>query len=377
MRIGVPKETAEGERRVALVPEVVERMSGDGVEILVESGAGAGALLPDELFEQAGARIASDSGEVWKADVVAKVSPPTREEIERLGEHSVLVGFLQPLTNRGVIEALRDSGATAFAVEAIPRISRAQSMDALSSQSNVAGYRAVLLGAQELGRFLPMLTTAAGTVRAATVLVLGAGVAGLQAIATARRMGATVVGFDVRPEVKEQVQSLGAKWLELEGIGDASGEGGYARALTDEEQERQRELLAKAMEVADVDVAITTALIPGRPAPLLLTEEAVKRMKPGSVIIDLAGEAGGNCELSEAGQTVVRHDVKILAPLNLPSTLPEHASQLYARNIQSLVELMVDDGKLALDFDDDVIKGACVVRDGEIVNERARELVDA
>ena len=377
MRIGVPKETAEGERRVALVPEVVERMSGDEVEILVESGAGAGALLPDELFEQAGARIASDPGEVWKADVVAKVSPPTREEIERLGEHSVLVGFLQPLTNRGVIEALRDSGATAFAVEAIPRISRAQSMDALSSQSNVAGYRAVLLGAQELGRFLPMLTTAAGTVRAATVLVLGAGVAGLQAIATARRMGATVVGFDVRPEVKEQVQSLGAKWLELEGIGDASGEGGYARALTDEEQERQRELLAKAMEVADVDVAITTALIPGRPAPLLLTEEAVKRMKPGSVIIDLAGEAGGNCELSEAGQTVVRHDVKILAPLNLPSTLPEHASQLYARNIQSLVELMVDDGKLALDFDDDVIKGACVVRDGEIVNERARELVDA
>ncbi len=377
MRIGVPKETAEGERRVALVPEVVERMSGDEVEILVESGAGEGALLPDELFEQAGARIASDPGEVWKADVVAKVSPPTREEIERLGEHSVLVGFLQPLTNRGVIEALRDSGATAFAVEAIPRISRAQSMDALSSQSNVAGYRAVLLGAQELGRFLPMLTTAAGTVRAATVLVLGAGVAGLQAIATARRMGATVVGFDVRPEVKEQVQSLGAKWLELEGIGDASGEGGYARALTDEEQERQRELLAKAMEVADVDVAITTALIPGRPAPLLLTEEAVKRMKPGSVIIDLAGEAGGNCELSEAGQTVVRHDVKILAPLNLPSTLPEHASQLYARNIQSLVELMVDDGKLALDFDDDVIKGACVVRDGEIVNERARELVDA
>jgi len=377
MRIGVPKETAEGERRVALVPEVVERMSGDDVEILVEAGAGEGALLPDELFEQAGARIASDSGEVWKADVVVKVSPPTREEIDRLGEHSVLVGFLQPLTNREVIEALRDRGATAFAVEVIPRISRAQSMDALSSQSNVAGYRAVLLGAQELGRFLPMLTTAAGTVRAATVLVLGAGVAGLQAIATARRMGATVVGFDVRPEVKEQVQSLGAKWLELEGIGDASGEGGYARQLTDEEQDRQRELLAKAMEVADVDVAITTALIPGRPAPLLLTEEAVKRMKPGSVIIDLAGEAGGNCELSEPGQTVVRHDVKILAPLNLPSTLPEHASQLYARNIQSIVELMVDDGKLELDFDDDVIKGACVVRDGEIVNERARELVEA
>ncbi len=377
MRIGVPKETAEGERRVSLVPEVVERMSGEDIEVLVEAGAGQGALLPDELFEQAGARIASDPAEVWKSDVVVKVSPPTREEIDRLGDHSVLVGFLQPLTNRAVIEALRDRGATAFAVEAIPRISRAQSMDALSSQSNVAGYRAVLLGAQELGRFLPMLTTAAGTVRAATVLVLGAGVAGLQAIATARRMGATVVGFDVRPEVKEQVQSLGAKWLELEGIGDASGEGGYARQLTDEEQDRQRELLAKAMEVADVDVAITTALIPGRPAPLLLTEDAVKNMKPGSVIVDLAGEAGGNCELTEPGQTVVRHDVKIVSPLNLPSTLPEHASQLYARNIQSLVELMIKDGKLALDFDDDVIKGACVVREGDVVNERSRELVEA
>lgn len=377
MRIGVPKETAEGERRVSLVPEVVERMSGEDIEVLVEAGAGQGALLPDELFEQAGARIASDPAEVWKSDVVVKVSPPTREEIDRLGDHSVLVGFLQPLTNRAVIEALRDRGATAFAVEAIPRISRAQSMDALSSQSNVAGYRAVLLGAQELGRFLPMLTTAAGTVRAATVLVLGAGVAGLQAIATARRMGATVVGFDVRPEVKEQVQSLGAKWLELEGIGDASGEGGYARQLTDEEQDRQRELLAKAMEVADVDVAITTALIPGRPAPLLLTEDAVKNMKPGSVIVDLAGEAGGNCELTEPGQTVVRHDVKIVSPLNLPSTLPEHASQLFARNIQSLVELMVKDGKLALDFDDDVIKGACVVREGDVVNERSRELVEA
>ncbi len=377
MRIGVPKETAEGERRVSLVPEVVERMSGEDIEVLVEAGAGQGALLPDELFEQAGARIASDPAEVWKSDVVVKVSPPTREEIDRLGDHSVLVGFLQPLTNRAVIEALRDRGATAFAVEAIPRISRAQSMDALSSQSNVAGYRAVLLGAQELGRFLPMLTTAAGTVRAATVLVLGAGVAGLQAIATARRMGATVVGFDVRPEVKEQVQSLGAKWLELEGIGEASGEGGYARQLTDEEQDRQRELLAKAMEVADVDVAITTALIPGRPAPLLLTEDAVKNMKPGSVIVDLAGEAGGNCELTEPGQTVVRHDVKIVSPLNLPSTLPEHASQLYARNIQSLVELMIKDGKLALDFDDDVIKGACVVREGDVVNERSRELVEA
>jgi proton-translocating NAD(P)+ transhydrogenase subunit alpha len=274
------------------------------------------------------------------------------------------------------VRGLARTGATAFALEAIPRISRAQSMDALSSQSNVAGYRAALIGAQEMGRFYPGLMTAAGSVRPATVLVLGAGVAGLQAIATAKRLGAEVVGFDVRPEVREQVQSLGARWLELVGVTDASGEGGYAKELGEDEQRRQRELLADAMEEVDVDVVITTALIPGRPAPLLVTEDAVRRLKPGGVVVDLAGEAGGNCELSEPGESVVRHDVKVIAPLNLPSSMAEHASQLYARNVQALLGLMLEDGRLHLDFDDEVIAGACIVRDGEIVNERARALVD-
>jgi H+-translocating NAD(P) transhydrogenase subunit alpha len=274
------------------------------------------------------------------------------------------------------VRGLAGTGATAFALEAIPRISRAQSMDALSSQSNVAGYRAALIGAQEMGRFYPGLMTAAGSVRPATVLVLGAGVAGLQAIATAKRLGAAVVGFDVRPEVREQVQSLGARWLELVGVTDASGEGGYAKELGEDEQRRQRELLADAMEEVDVDVVITTALIPGRPAPLLITEDAVRRLKPGGVVVDLAGEAGGNCEVSEPGESVVRHDVKVIAPLNLPSSMAEHASQLYARNVQALLGLMLEDGRLHLDFDDEVIAGACIVRDGEIVNERAKALVD-
>jgi NAD(P) transhydrogenase subunit alpha len=378
MRIGIPKETAPGERRVALVPEVLGKLTGgdDGLEVVLEAGAGEGALLPDALYEEAGATIAGSPDDVWRAEIVAKVAPPSQEEIGRLGSSSVLVGFLEPLTNAEVVRGLAKAGATAFALEAIPRISRAQSMDALSSQSNVAGYRAALIGAQEMGRFYPSLMTAAGSIRPATVLVLGAGVAGLQAIATAKRLGAEVVGFDVRPEVKEQVQSLGAKWLELVGVTDASGEGGYAKELGEEEQRRQRELLAEAVDTADVDVVITTALVPGRPAPLLVTEEAVERMKPGSVVVDLAGEAGGNCALTEPGETVVRHDVKIIAPLNLPSSMPEHASQLYARNVQSLIELMVEDGRLELDFDDEVIAGACIVREGEIVNERARALVD-
>src|SRR5215217_3805791 len=371
MRVGVPKETAEGERRVALVPEVARKLSGDGHELIIEADAGAAALIPDALFEEAGATVAGEPGAVWDADVVAKVQRPSAEEIERLGADSVLVGFLSPLTAPDTVRALAASGATAFAMEAIPRISRAQSMDALSSQSNVAGYRATLLGAQLIGRFYPMLMTAAGTIRPAKVLVLGAGVAGLQAIATARRLGAVVLGFDVRAAVKEQVESLGATFLELEMGADAEAEGGYARELTPEEQVRQRELLADAME--EVDVAISTALVPGRPAPLLITEDAVRRMKPGSVVVDLAAEAGGNCELSEPGETVVRHDVTVAAPLNLPSTMAEHASQLYARNVQSLLALMVNEqGELELDFDDEVIAGACVTRGGEIVHEGAR-----
>jgi len=372
VKVGVPTETAEGERRVALVPEVARKLAGQGHEVVVEAGAGAAALIPDALFADAGATVSADAGAVWGADVVAKVVRPSAEEISRLGSGGVLIAFLAPLTAPDTARALASAGVTAFALEAVPRISRAQSMDALSSQSNVAGYRAALLGAQLMGRFYPMLMTAAGTIRPAKVLVLGAGVAGLQAIATARRLGAVVQGFDVRAAVKEQVESLGATFLELDLGGDAEGEGGYAKELDEAAQERQRELLAEAM--SDVDVVITTALIPGRPAPLLVTEDAVRGMKPGSVVVDLAGEAGGNCALSEPGQTIVRHDVTVAAPLDLPSQMAEHSSQLYARNIQALLELMTgEDGSLSLDWDDEIIAGACLTRDGEVVHEGARK----
>jgi NAD(P) transhydrogenase subunit alpha len=374
MRVGVPKETTPGERRVALVPDVVRRLGTKGVEVVIESGAGAQALIPDALFEEAGAQIAADPGEVWGADVVVTIAPPSEEDIGRLGPGSVLVGFLGPLTNPGTVSALARAGVTAFAMEAIPRISRAQSMDALSSQSNVAGYKAALLGAEHSTRFYPMLMTAAGTIPPAKVLVLGAGVAGLQALATARRLGAQTTGYDVRPEVAEQVESLGATFLDL-GV-EAAGEGGYARELTDEEKARQQQALTDA--IAGFDVVITTALVPGRPAPKLVTAEAVEAMKPGSVIVDLAGESGGNAELTEPGETVVKHDVTIVSPLNLPASMPEHASQLYARNVQALLELFLDDeGNLSLDFDDEILAGACVTRDGEIVHEGAKAKVEA
>jgi len=366
MRIGVPKETADGELRVALVPEIVRKLAGDQVEVLVQRGAGGGALIPDSQYEEAGAKLVDDP---WDADVIVKVAPPSAEEAGRLGQDSVLIGFLQPLTNADGVRALAQSGTTSFAMELIPRISRAQSMDALSSQSNVGGYRAALIGAQELGRFFPMLMTAAGTIRPATVLVLGVGVAGLQAIATARRLGAVVQAFDVRPEVADQVRSLGATWLEVGP--EASGEGGYARELTEEEQAEQQRALQEA--IGKVDVVITTALVPGRRAPILVTAQAVENMKPGSVIVDLAGEAGGNCELSEPGETVIKHDVKITAPLNVPSTMAEHASQLYSRNVEALLGLMIEEGAVRLDFEDEIIAGACLTKAGEILNERAKQ----
>jgi H+-translocating NAD(P) transhydrogenase subunit alpha len=371
MRIGVPKETAAGEHRVGLVPDVVRGFCGDGHEVIVQAGAGEGAMIPDEAYAEAGASLAADWTGPLAAELVVKVAPPNAEEIARLGPDSVLIAFLAPLTNGDGIRAIAETGATSFALEAVPRISRAQSMDALSSQANISGYRSALIGAQELGRYYPMLMTAAGTIRPATVLVLGAGVAGLQAIATARRLGAVVQGFDVRAAVKEQVESLGAKFLEFDLGGDLEGAGGYARELTAEQQQRQQELMAEA--IGKCDVVITTALVPGRRAPILVTAEAVGLMKPGSVIVDLAGEAGGNCELSVPGQTVVRDHVKICAPLNVPSTMAEHASQLYARNIKSLLGLMIsEDGRLSLDFDDEVIAGACITRGGEIVHEGAK-----
>src|SRR3954452_14317130 len=370
MVVGVPKETGDGERRVAIVPDVVKRLQAKDVEVVIESGAGEAALIPDALFEDAGATI----GDPWSADVIAKVAAPSSDEIGKLSDNAVLIGFLGPLTSPETTRALAEARATAFAMEAIPRISRAQSMDALSSQSNVAGYKAALLGAEYATRFYPMLTTAAGTIPPAKVLVLGGGVAGLHALATAKRLGARTTGYDVRPEVAEQVQSLGANWLDL-GI-EATGEGGYARELTEEERAEQQQRLTDAIK--DFDVVITTALVPGRKAPTLVTAEAVEGMKPGSVVVDLAGESGGNCELTEPGEVVVKHDMTIVSPLNLPTTMPEHASQLYARNVQSLIELMLgDEGNVNLNFEDEDIAGACVTRDGEIVHEGAKKTVEA
>jgi NAD(P) transhydrogenase subunit alpha len=372
MKVSVPKETAAGERRVALVPELVRRLARSGVESVVESGAGAAAHQSDLAYVEAGAEI----GDGFSGDVVAKVAPPSAAEVGRLREGGVLVGFLQPLTAADTVRALADAGVTSFAMEAIPRITRAQSMDALSSQATVTGYLAALIAARALPRFFPMLTTAAGTVRPARVLVLGAGVAGLQAVATARRLGAAVQAFDVRAAVKEQIESLGARFLELDmGLEDAEAAGGYARALTDEEQERQRELLAEA--IGGMDAVICTAAVPGRPAPLLVPGRAVRDMKPGSVIVDLAAESGGNCELTEPGETVVREDVTIVGPLGLASEMADHASSLYARNVQALLELMVRDGELVLDFEDEILAGACITRDGRIVHDGARQAVEA
>lgn len=344
----------DGERRVALVPKIVATLRSKGADVIVEAGAGLGALIPDEHYIEAGATI----GDPWSADVVVKVAPPTEAETARLKSGAVLIGFLAPRTNPDGIAALKAAGVQAFAMESIPRISRAQVMDALSSQANVAGYKAVLLAAQESTRFFPMLTTAAGTVKPATVLVLGVGVAGLQALATAKRLGGRPTGYDVRPEVADQVRSVGAQWLDL-GI-DAAGEGGYARELTDDERAQQQQALENAIK--GFDVVITTALVPGRPAPRLVTAAAVEGMKPGSVVVDLAGEAGGNCELTEPGQTVVKHGVTIASPLNLPATMPEHASELYAKNVSALLELMLVDGALAPDFSDEVLAKSCVTR---------------
>ena len=359
MKVGVPKETAQGERRVALVPEIVSKLAGSGLDVVVESGAGEAASFTDDAFKEAGATL----GDPWSAELVAKVRKPTEDETGRLGEGQVLVGFLQPLTDPEGIEQLASQGVIAFAMESIPRITRAQPMDALSSQATVSGYKAVVLAADRLPRFLPMLITAAGTVTPSKVLVIGAGVAGLQAIATARRLGAVVSGFDVRPVVKEQVESLGATFLELGVVGEET-EGGYARELSEEEQRRQQEELEA--RIGDFDVVVTTALIPGRPAPKLIPRSAIESMRPGSIIVDLAAEAGGNAELTRADEDVVHHGVTILGPTNLPSTMPYHASQLYARNVSALVQHLAPEGELQLDFEDEITAGACVTRTQEV-----------
>ncbi|MEX0674993.1 MAG: Re/Si-specific NAD(P)(+) transhydrogenase subunit alpha [Gaiellaceae bacterium] len=352
MRVGVPKETAPGERRVALVPDAVQKLVQKGHEVVVEKGAGAEASFADADYEAAGATI----GDPFDAEAVVVVQRPDES---RLREGQVLVGLLQPLSEPEAMERLAARGVTAFALEAIPRITRAQPMDARSSQATVAGYKAVLLAAERLPRFLPMLTTAAGTVRPAKLLVLGAGVAGLQAIATARRLGAQTFGFDVRPVVREQVESLGASFLDLGIVGEET-EGGYARELTADEQERQQEELERRLP--EFDVVITTAQIPGRPAPLLIPASAVEAMQPGSVIVDLAAETGGNCELTELGTECVRHGVTILGPSNLAASMPIDASRLYSRNVSSLLEHLAPEGRLELDFEDEITAAACVTR---------------
>jgi NAD(P) transhydrogenase subunit alpha len=364
MKVGVPKETASGERRVALVPDSVGRLATAGVEVCVESEAGREAAFLDAAYEEAGAQIVADA--FAEADILCKVQRPSEEEVARLREGQALVAFLQPLTSPELVGALAERRVTAFSMDSIPRITRAQPMDALSSQSTAAGYKAVLLAAVHLGKFFPMLTTAAGTIAPARVLVLGAGVAGLQAIATARRLGAVVSAFDVRPVVKEQVESLGAAFLELD-VEGAEGVGGYAVALAADQHEREQELIAR--HVGESDAVITTALIPGRPAPVLITAEAVRGMRPGSVVVDIAAEAGGNCESTEPGGTVVRDGVTIVGETNLAATMPVHASQMYSRNVWTLLDHLVTDGELVLDFDDEITRETCITHEGRILKE--------
>ena len=367
MKIAVMAETRPNERRVALVPGVMRFYGKRDFQLAIEAGAGTSASFPDAAFSEAGVAVVN-GGELFDgARIILKVQPPTVEEVARLPKDAILVSHLNPLGPTDVIEALRDRGITSFAVELIPRITRAQKMDVLSSQATVAGYQAVLLGAGALTKFLPMLTTAAGTIRPGKALILGAGVAGLQAIATARRLGAVVSAFDVRPAVKEQVESLGASFLEMELDQGSEDEGGYAKALSEEQHERELDLIAG--HIKDMDLVITTAQIPGRKAPVLITKAMVESMQPGSVIVDLAGDTGGNCELTEAGETVVRDGVTIMAPRNLPAQLPFHASQMYARNLYEFVnDLVGEDGEV--DYEDEVVSASLVTHQGEIKNER-------
>ncbi len=371
MLIGVPKETTPGERRVALVPETVVRLAKAGSSVLVERGAGTSAAFTDEAYEAAGATLAADAAEVFvKAEFIAKVGRPSEGELAQMRAGQTLLAFLSPLGDPQSVERYALQRITALSMDAIPRTTRAQSMDALSSQANIAGYKAVLIAALELPRFFPMLTTAAGTIRPAKTFVLGAGVAGLQAIATARRLGSVVSGFDTRSVVKEQVQSLGASFVEFDLGVDAAGAGGYAKALTAEQEAKQQGLLAEYIH--GVDVVITTAAVPGRRAPLLINEDAVRGMKAGSVIVDLAAETGGNCALTESGQVVQRHGVTIVGTTNIPSTMPSDASTLYSRNVFTLLQLIAKDGTLNLDMSDEIIAGTTLVKDGTIVHEATK-----
>jgi NAD(P) transhydrogenase subunit alpha len=377
MKVAVLKETRPGEHRVALVPQGVQQLVKAGLEVVVERGAGAGSGVSDDDYQAAGAKIAATAAEALSgAGMCLHVNPPTSGEMTAMAEGTILVSFLNPLTDPDLVRGLEQRKITGISMEMVPRITRAQSMDALSSQATVAGYKAVLMAAEHLPRFLPMFTTAAGTIRPGKALILGAGVAGLQAIATARRLGAVVEAFDVRPAVKEQVQSLGAKFLESEADVTAEGEGGYAKELSEEQHRKELELIAA--HIADADIVVTTAQIPGRKAPVLITADMVKSMKPGSVIVDLASETGGNCELTTAGETSVAHGVTILAPLNIPASLPVHASQMYSKNIVTLVSEFVDkEGNVALDFENDVVGPSTVTHGGAVVHDRVKQALGA
>ena len=369
--VAVPKETAEEEQRVAVTPDVAEKFVTKGVQVILEKRAGGGSFFQDTDYDDV-TFVDSASEAYTKADVVLKVQPPTEEEIAMFKEGTIVIGFMQPHRYPERVKLLRDRKITALAMELVPRISRAQSMDALSSQASIAGYKGALLAAELASQFFPMLTTAAGTIRPAKVLVIGAGVAGLQAIATARRLGAIVEAYDVRKVTKEQVQSLGAKFLEL--AVDAQAEGGYARELTEAEKHHEREMLAN--HIAAANAVITTAAIPGRPSPLLVTKVMVERMRPGSVIIDLASEGGGNCEFTKPGKKVHHHGIVIYGPLNVPSMLPIHASEMYAKNLFNLMQLMISDGELKPDWNDEVLAGSTLTRDGKILHEHTRQLVE-
>ena len=374
MIVGIPKETAAGERRVALTPDALKVLAATGIEVVVQAGAGIEAGFEDAAYVAAGGKLEADAV-LSRADVVIKVQPPSEQEIESLQSGSVLIGFLKPLDLPDVARRLASQRVTAFSMELMPRISRAQSMDALSAMSTIAGYRAVLLGAAALPKIFPMLVTAAGTISPARVLVIGAGVAGLQAIATARRLGAVVEAYDTRPAVKEQVESLGGRFVELDlDAGDAQDAGGYAKAQTEEFYRKQQELLGK--RIAASDVVITTALVPGKPAPELITEAAVQAMKSGSVIVDLAAEKGGNCACTQPDQDVVVHGVTIIGRTNLPSEIPANASQMYSKNVVTFLKHLAPEGELVFDFEDEITQGALLTHDGAIANEAARALAE-
>lgn len=371
--IAVVKEQAPGEQRVATVPEVVQKLTKSGYEIRVEHDAGAGAFYPDDLYVAAGAKIAPGRAELLDgATIVLCVQPPAIADVEMLAENTIVIGFMNAANNLSTVARMRDRKITAFALELVPRITRAQSMDALSSQATAGGYAAAILGADNCPKFLPMLTTAAGTIRPATVLILGAGVAGLMAIATAKRLGAMVEAYDVRRAAGEQVRSLGAKFLEL--AINAEGQGGYARELTPEEKVKEQQMVSAA--VARADIVITTASIPGRKAPVLITKETVATMRPGAVIVDLAAESGGNCELTQSGKTVKEHGVTIVGPQNLPSRVAFHASQMYAKNLQSFLSLLVSkEGVLTREFTDEILASSLLVNVGEVRHKPTLDLI--